>query len=196
MLGVSTEEGEDCSRWKGRRQKKSMLEKSCWYFTETTALALAASFLLTNADNKLFPIRNLCFWWTWTNEQLVTLVAVLSDKHKRTIYDTYGEKGLETEGLEVGQSSSSSPFESLWMLSKSESCLPARRPLFSPGPVGGFTAFPSALPPATMSGIEKHCWLGSVEDRSGVWGPVLEGADGTMHFCDFTAVLPWYGKRQ
>ena len=113
MLGVSTEEGEDCSRWKGRRQKKSMLEKSCWYFTETTALALAASFLLTNADNKLFPIRNICFWWTWTNEQLVTLVAVLSDKHKRTIYDTYGEKGLETEGLEVGQSSSSSPFESL-----------------------------------------------------------------------------------
>ena len=30
-------------------------------------------------------------------------VAVLSDKHKRTIYDTYGEKGLETEGLEVSE---------------------------------------------------------------------------------------------
>ncbi|KAK7481415.1 hypothetical protein BaRGS_00027371 [Batillaria attramentaria] len=26
---------------------------------------------------------------------------ILSDKHRRTIYDTYGEKGLETEGLEV-----------------------------------------------------------------------------------------------
>ncbi|XP_025083076.1 dnaJ homolog subfamily C member 11-like isoform X2 [Pomacea canaliculata] len=26
---------------------------------------------------------------------------ILSDQHKRTIYDTYGEKGLETEGLEI-----------------------------------------------------------------------------------------------
>ncbi|XP_076451685.1 dnaJ homolog subfamily C member 11-like isoform X1 [Babylonia areolata] len=33
--------------------------------------------------------------------QLKRAHEILSDKHKRTIYDTYGEKGLETEGLEV-----------------------------------------------------------------------------------------------
>lgn len=28
-------------------------------------------------------------------------ISVLSDKHRRMVYDMYGEKGLETDGLEV-----------------------------------------------------------------------------------------------
>ncbi|KAL8587316.1 hypothetical protein ACOMHN_045563 [Nucella lapillus] len=40
----------------------------------------------------------------WAEEmfnQLKNAHEILNDRHRRTIYDTYGEKGLETEGLEV-----------------------------------------------------------------------------------------------
>jgi hypothetical protein len=48
----------------------------------------------------MFSIFNVYLAYNILNMKFF-MFSVLSDKHRRTIYDMYGEKGLETEGLEV-----------------------------------------------------------------------------------------------